>query len=76
MNHLPKNALLRLKQVLGDPKAEPPIPSLIPVSKTTWWLGIKAGKYPQPVKLGDRAVAWRIGDIEKLIESFEARGQS
>jgi len=28
-------AFLRLTQIVGDPKAEPPIPALIPVSKST-----------------------------------------
>jgi prophage regulatory protein len=40
----------------------------IPVSKSTWWAGVKAGRFPQPVKLGPRITAWRVEDIYALIE--------
>jgi prophage regulatory protein len=40
----------------------------IPVSKSTWWAGVKAGRFPQPVKLGPRITAWRIEDIRALID--------
>jgi prophage regulatory protein len=39
-----------------------------PVSKSTWFAGIKAGKYPRGVKLSSRCVAWRESDIIALIE--------
>jgi len=39
-----------------------------PVSRSTWYSGVKAGAYPTPVKLGPRAVAWRATDIAELIE--------
>jgi predicted DNA-binding transcriptional regulator AlpA len=39
----------------------------IPVSKSTWWAGIKEGRYPKPVKLGPRITAWRVEDIHSLI---------
>ncbi|BCS54747.1 AlpA family transcriptional regulator [Geobacter sp. SVR] len=55
---LPETGFLRLPQVL----------ELIPVSKTTWWQGIKDGRYPKGVKLGQRITAWRVEDIKALIE--------
>jgi prophage regulatory protein len=60
----------RIKEILGDSKAVPPIPAIIPVKKSTWWAGIRSGRYPSPVKLGPRAVAWRRQDIEDLIEQI------
>jgi predicted DNA-binding transcriptional regulator AlpA len=48
---------LRLPQVL----------KLIPVSKSTWWEGVKTGRFPKPVKLGPNTTAWRIEDIHALI---------
>lgn len=59
---LPDTGFVRLKQILG-----PNGP--IPVSKSTWWAGVKAGRYPQPVRLGRRITAWRAEDIRKLIEN-------
>ncbi len=66
-NTLPETGFLRLPQILGDSKTQPPIPPLIPVSKSTWWAGVKSGRYPRPVKLGPRITAWRVEDIRRLI---------
>ena len=69
MQHsLPEAGYLRLSQIVGNKKADPPIPAIIPVSKSTWWAGIKTGRYPQPVKLSERCTAWRVEDIRSLIE--------
>ena len=68
---LPDTGLLRLPQILGDPKAEPPIPALIPVSKSTWWAGIREGRFPKPVHLSRRCVAWKGEEIKKLIEGLQ-----
>ncbi len=40
----------------------------IPVSKTTWWAGVKTGRFPAPGKLGPRMTAWRVSDIRALVE--------
>ena len=37
-----------------------------PVSKATWYAGIRDGRFPEPLKLGKRAVAWRSADILAL----------
>lgn len=67
-NPLPKTGLVRLSQILGDPKANPPIPPIIPVSKSTWWNGVKSGRFPKSIKLGPRTTAWRADDIWKIID--------
>lgn len=64
----PEHALVKLPQIIGDPKANPPIPPVIPVSKSTWYQGIKTGRYPKPIKLGPRASAWRGKYINALID--------
>jgi len=68
MHQLPEIGYLRLPQIIGAPSAEPPIPAVIPVSKSTWWEGVKSGRFPKPVKLGPRITAWRVEDIRALIE--------
>ena len=59
---LPKSGLMRLASIIG-----PDGP--IPVSKSTWWAGVRSGRYPKPVKLGSRITAWRVEDIRALIET-------
>lgn len=49
--------------------------TLIPIGKSTWWAGVKSGRYPKPVKLGPRTTAWRVEDIHALIENLNLRGE-
>lgn len=67
MHQLPETGFLRLPQIIGNPRAKPPVPALIPVSKSTWWAGVKTGRYPAPVSLAPRVTAWRAEDIRALI---------
>lgn len=70
MRQLPESGFLRQRQILGDPKANPPIAPIIPISPSSWWAGIRAGRYPQPVRLGPRTTAWRASDIRALLKQL------
>lgn len=48
----------------------PTVLTKYPVSRSAWLAGVKAGKYPAPVRLSTRSVAWRAADITALIESL------
>ena len=63
----PLLGFLRLPQIIGDPDATPPIPAIIPVCATTWWAGLKAGRYPKGIKLSPRVTVWRASDVFALI---------
>ena len=65
------DGLLRLPDILGDPKSDPPIKAIIPVSKSTWWAGVRDGRFPRPVKIGPNSTAWRTRDIKAFIDSLE-----
>jgi hypothetical protein len=67
---LPETGFLRLKSIIGDPKANPPIPPLIPVSSSTWWSGVKSGRFPKSTKISHRITAWRVEDIRRFIEEM------
>jgi len=54
----PENGFLRLPQVLA----------IYPVSKSTWWAGIRTGLFPKPIHISKRCSAWRATDIKNLIE--------
>jgi prophage regulatory protein len=68
---LPSTGFLRLKQIIGDRKANPPIAGPIPVSVTTGYEGIKTGRFPKPVKHGASAF-WRVDDIRSCIDRMNA----
>lgn len=65
VNPLPETGLVRLSQILGNRKKG--IPPIIPVSKSSWWAGVKSGRYPKPIKLGIRTTCWNAIDIRRLI---------
>ena len=65
-NFLPETGFLRLSQIVGDKKAG--IPPIFPVSKSTWWQGVKSGRYPKPTKISVRCTAWRVEDIRALLD--------
>lgn len=63
-DRFPKTGLVRLVDILG-PKGP------IPVSKSTWWQGVKDGRFPKPVKLGPRTTAWRAEEVRALYDCKE-----
>jgi prophage regulatory protein len=65
---LPPVGFLRLSQILGNKKTN--TPALIPISRTSFLNGVKSGKYPAPVKLGERTTAWKVEDIHALIDQL------
>ncbi len=67
---LPATGFLRLAQIVGNPKANPPVPAIIPVSRSTFLTWEKTGKAPKSIKLGERTTAWRVEDIIALIEKL------
>jgi predicted DNA-binding transcriptional regulator AlpA len=73
---LPETGYVRLPQIIGNPKANPPIPAIIPVSRSSWWQGVKDGRFPQPVKLGPRTTVWKIEDIRLFITSTGEQGRT
>ena len=55
---LPSTGFVRVPQILAH----------IPISRSSWWAGVKSGKYPAPLKtLGANITAWRVEDIHSLI---------
>jgi len=58
--------LLRINELI--PPKSTGKPPLVPVSRSTWWAGVKSGRFPQPVKLGPRTTCWKAGEIKALLE--------
>lgn len=58
-----ERTLLKLKEVL----------EIYPISKTSWYEGIRIGLYPPPIRLGKKTVAWRSTDIEAAINELNKK---
>ena len=63
---LTRDRFLRVNQVL----------EVFPVSRSSWWAGVKAGHYPKGIKLSERTTAWRLSEIEALIERLSAESKA
>jgi prophage regulatory protein len=62
---IPETGFVRLAQVL----------TVIPLGKTCWWEGVKSGRFPKPVKLSARCVAWKAEDIHTLIKQLSGQDE-
>jgi len=61
---IPQTGFVRLPQILSH----------IPVSRSTWYAGVKSKKYPAPIKLGENITAWKAEDIINLIARLANEG--
>jgi predicted DNA-binding transcriptional regulator AlpA len=62
----PEIGFLRLRDVIGGEDN----PGVIPVSRSSRAEGMAKGRYPKPLKLGERTSAWRVEDIRRLVEEL------
>ena len=62
---LPQEGFARLPQVLH----------VLGIGKTTFWEGIKTGRFPAPIKLGPRMSVWKVEDIRNLISRIAENGR-
>lgn len=62
---LPQEGFVRLPQVLH----------VLGIGKTTFWEGIKSGRFPAPIKLGPRTSVWKVEDIRNLISRIAENGR-
>ena len=60
-HQLPETGFVRIPTIL----------KYFPVGRSTWWAGVKSGKYPVAIKLSPNITVWRAADIHKLIAEME-----
>lgn len=68
MNTTLEERYITVSQIIGDPKAQPPIPGILPIGKSTWWKKVKEGEAPQGIKLGSKTTVWRLSEVYKYAE--------
>jgi predicted DNA-binding transcriptional regulator AlpA len=47
-----------------------------PIHPSTLWRGIKAGRYPKPIKVGPGTNRWRAGELLEVVEQAAAARNS
>ena len=56
----------------GPKRPRPGITPIVPVSASTWWAGVKTGRFPAGIKLpGGQITVWRVSDIRDFLEATQ-----
>lgn len=63
---LDPNGLYRVGPITRTKDGPPP---LFDLSASTWWAGVKTGRFPKPVRRGKRMTCWRGYDLLGLVQS-------
>lgn len=66
MHSLEDKALLRLPRVL----------SLVGISRSSWWAGVKSGRFPAGIKVSPRVTAWRTSSISELLDRLAGKAEA
>jgi hypothetical protein len=69
---LPSEGYVRIWDIIGRKaaKGRSSTPGMIPVSRATWYCGVKSGRFPKPVKHGGISM-WRVEDIRALVAQLQ-----
>jgi prophage regulatory protein len=59
-------SFLRANQIIGCKKKG--INPLVPVCSSTFYQWVRDGKFPKPIKLGEKTTVWRSSDVYQWIE--------
>src|SRR5438067_2019473 len=54
----------------GPRRPKAAIPAILPIGKSSWWQGIRDGRYPKPVPkpIAPGTTSWRVSDINALLQ--------
>ena len=59
VEHEPRVYVVRMRQLI----------SLIGLSRSTIYVLVSKGRFPVPIRLGDKAVGWRVNEIEEWLNA-------
>lgn len=59
--------LIRLPEIIGNKKTGEK--GLLSIGATSWWMGVRSGRFPKPVKLGARTTAWRESEVMEIVRN-------
>ncbi len=62
----PHFGLVRLAEIVAPN-------GVLAISRSSFLAGVKAGRFPQPVKLGPRTTAWDAAEIRAFIAALQDR---
>jgi len=65
---LPATGFVRLADIIR-PKGP------LPISRASWYVGIKSGRFPKPLPFGSRTAVYRVEDIRALIQALADRAK-
>lgn len=70
---LPDSAMVRLAQLVRDPK-HPTKPVPLPFSAATLWRKVADGAFPKPIKLGARTTVFLVSEVRAWMAAQAQEG--
>ncbi len=62
--------LIELEDIIGSKKKG--IKPIIPVSRSTWFDGVKDGRFPKPIHLSARRTVWFKSDVLTFLDKLKS----
>lgn len=67
----PEQAAINRKIGKSPRRPQEKIDPIIPVSSSSWWAGIKTGRFPQSIKLGPKTTVWKESEVLEISSNLE-----
>ena len=65
---MPDDALVRVRQIIGDATSVPPLPAYLSVSRSKFYAMVRDGLLPPPVRLpGSTSSLWHLGSLRAAV---------
>ncbi len=77
LSSLPDDATLNIQEVVKNPTKNKNIQAVrpvFPIARSTWYEGIKSGRFPKPIDLGNGLNVWRVKDIKAVVNGTFNKG--
>jgi prophage regulatory protein len=66
---IPAEGFVRVSQLLGCRRRG--LPGILPISRSGLYLWIREGRWPAPVRLGPKVIAWPAQQIREALEDMK-----
>jgi prophage regulatory protein len=64
---IPESGFIRVSQLLGTRRGTIPI---LPISRSGLYAWIRSGRWPAPIKLGPKVIAWPASVVRTALEEM------
>jgi prophage regulatory protein len=75
LHRFPASGWARLKDIIGDRRANPPKPAFFPIGRSEIFRRIERGEFPAGMKLSPKMHVWKWEDLHDFAARLHAAGK-